>query len=591
MAMKKPATYILSVVCMWLAFSNVVLAEKITEFNSEINLNLDGSFIVTETIVYDFEGAQRRGIYRNVKSQHAQPASVWYKQREIALELVSVKKNGNPEPYTLQDYDGLSVRIGDPEVYFTGKHKYEITYKVDGAIAIYDDFQELYWNVTGDEWEVPIESSSLLVFTPVGVTQGEQYCYEGVAGASTPCASMQANSQRLEFISERLSPGEQLTVAVKIQLPNDPTVLEVINLVPFIIIGMFLWFAGLITYVYRWRHLYKTGDSVVAQYEPLSDFKPMFTGVLFDGRLDSRDISAGLVYLAQQGFISIKEVEQKIFKIYTVVDYEITLLRPMNEAETEFQRTILSLLFEVTPMKFEVISSFFRNAKYNFTPSGPENLVGKTISLNDLKKNNPQLRKNVEKIRVLKKSVKDDLVLRGFFEQRFDVDVRPKVVFKYVFYAVFIFIFFNQFNITPLFFFWLVLTLLILAFAFERRTKKGYDSLVYLNGFRDFLSVTEKERYKFHNAPAKNPEQFMEYLPYAIAFGVEKEWAEVFQDIQIPTPDWYQSSSGVGSIDTAAFTSSLGSFASSFSTSSGSSGSGGGGSSGGGSGGGGGGSW
>ena len=590
MAIKKPTIYVL-VLCIWLAFSNVALAEKIISFDSEINLNLDGSFVVTETITYDFEGVERRGIYRNIKNQHAQPATVWYKQRNIALELVSVKKNGNLEPYTLQDYDGLSVRIGDPEVYFTGKHEYEIAYKVDGAIAIYDDFQELYWNVTGEEWEVPIESSSLLVFEPASVMQDRQYCYEGVAGASTPCASSRVSAQGSEFISDRLSPGEQFTVAIKIRLPSAPTVLEVIDKTLFIVIGTLLWFVGLITCVYRWRIRYKTGDPVIAQYEPLPDLKPMFTGVLFDGRLDSRDISAGLVYLAQQGFISIKEVEQKIFKIFIVVDYKITLLKPLEEAETEFQRTILSLLFEVTPMKFEIISSFFRSAKYNFTPSGPESLVGNTISLNDIKKNNPKLRKNVEKIRVLKKAVKDDLVLMGFFEQIFDVYIEPKKIITFVASAAFIFIFFAQFNLSPLFFFIIILSLPILAFGFERRTRKGYDSLVYLKGFKDFLSVTDAERYKFHNAPSKNPEQFMEYLPYAIAFGVEKEWAKVFQDIQIPAPDWYQSSTSAGIINATALTSSLSSFTSSFSTSSGSSGSSGGGSSGGGSGGGGGGSW
>ena len=51
--------------------------------------------------------------------------------------------------------------------------------------------------------------------------------------------------------------------------------------------------------------------------------------------------------------------------------------------------------------------------------------------------------------------------------------------------------------------------------------------------------VTETERYKFFDAPDKNPEIFMEFLPYAIAFGVEKEWSKVFAGITIPTPNWY----------------------------------------------------
>ncbi len=83
----------------------------------------------------------------------------------------------------------------------------------------------------------------------------------------------------------------------------------------------------------------------------------------------------------------------------------------------------------------------------------------------------------------------------------------------------------------------------------------------------------------------------MEYLPYAIAFGVEKEWAEVFKDITIPNPAWY-SENGGGTFAPVSFAQSMHAFSSSVSSaSSSSSGSGGGGSSGGGGGGGGGGGW
>ena len=109
-------------------------------------------------------------------------------------------------------------------------------------------------------------------------------------------------------------------------------------------------------------------------------------------------------------------------------------------------------------------------------------------------------------------------------------------------------------------------------------------------GFKDFLSTTEKERYKFHNAPARNTQQFMEYLPYAIAFGVEKEWAEVFKDIPLDQPSWYSSQNN-STFNAVAFTHNLSAFSTSVSSSSGSSGSSGAGSAGGGGGGGGGGSW
>ena len=109
-----------------------------------------------------------------------------------------------------------------------------------------------------------------------------------------------------------------------------------------------------------------------------------------------------------------------------------------------------------------------------------------------------------------------------------------------------------------------------------------------------FLSVTEKERYTFFNAPEKSPELFMKYLPYAIAFKVEKEWSKVFEGITMPNPSWYEGGS-MSTFSATALASDIGAFSSSVvsssTSSSGTSGSSGGGSSGGGGGGGGGGSW
>jgi hypothetical protein len=53
------------------------------------------------------------------------------------------------------------------------------------------------------------------------------------------------------------------------------------------------------------------------------------------------------------------------------------------------------------------------------------------------------------------------------------------------------------------------------------------------------LSVAEKDRLEFHNAPDKDPQTFEKLLPYAIVFGVENQWAEKFKDIYKTPPNWY----------------------------------------------------
>jgi uncharacterized membrane protein len=554
---------------LWAALIDIASAEIIRSFDSDIVVNSDSSFTVTETIVYDFEDESRHGIFRNVKDKHPQKASVWYKTRYIDHSLISVTRDGQPEPYTVQAYEGLSVKIGDASQTITGPHTYVITYKVEGGLAQYDDGVEVYWNVTGDEWPVAMQNVTATVRGMNGVDLlPASACYAGPTGGNSRCQSAERVEDTAVFTQNFISPGHELTIAQSLNLPVAPYILERTDLTGVWVVVFVLWFAGLGMWIYRWRTAYRPVQSIIPQYEPLPEFKPMFTGILFDNRLDNRDITACIVYLAQQGFISIRQTTDKVAWLFDVTDYEVTLLRPMEEVETEFQRQVLTLIF------------------------GPFTGVGVTKKLYDIKSDQSQLRKNAATIQVLRKTVVKELVKQGLLEQIISRTTRISIGVALIFIGPHVLpVSMLSGPLAILFGIGVGLIILVLLITgFERRTRKGYEALNHLKGFKDFLSVTEKERYKFHNAPALSPEQFMEYLPYAIALGVEKEWAEVFKDIQIGQPDWYSSTSGAR-FDAVALTSNLGAFSTAFANSSGSSGSSGGGRSGGGGGGGGGGSW
>ncbi|HEX2802820.1 MAG TPA: hypothetical protein VHN55_02380, partial [Sphingomicrobium sp.] len=133
-------------------------------------------------------------------------------------------------------------------------------------------------------------------------------------------------------------------------------------------------------------------------------------------------------------------------------------------------------------------------------------------------------------------------------------------------------------------------------------TAQGRAVLDRIAGFKQYLSITERERLDRMTPPDDTPELFERFLPYAIALGVENRWAERFAGVLAAAAAqgqqgfaWYSGSHSPWS-DADGFTrsvgSSLASSVSSASTAPGSSsGSGGGGSSGGGGGGGGGGGW
>ncbi|MEY3783781.1 MAG: hypothetical protein RLZZ230_103 [Candidatus Parcubacteria bacterium] len=595
-----PSTkWLFFVVTIWFLWVGTVSAEQITSFVSDITIQSDSSLDITETITYDFEGVQKHGIYRSISEKHAQPDSAWYKERYVEYELISVTRDGVAEPYALESYPGLSVKIGNPNNTITGQHVYEITYRARGALSENKNGTELYWNVTGNEWEIPILQVVTIVSGGVKKMQGEHFdCYAGVFGVVDKCDDSYTSYGRTFFKQRVLIPGDNLTVAQELFLSSPILKLERIKTIVVLFVLITALLCVFIYLAYNWRTKNRSSTVVVPQYEPYQNINPLFSGVLFDNKLHARDITAGLIFLAQNGFISIKEVTRKAWLLFEVDDYEITLLKSENESASVPYRKLLRLIFRDTggATQESLSSDFMRafNSKYQDVVL---NTVPKTVLLSKVKSNKELLRSNYSLIKDLKNEVKNEMVTKGFL----DKVIKSETVISFIFIAVMVMVFLNALliNVPYAFIFviiFIVAVVITITIFSERRTKLGFEALNHLKGFKLFLSVTDKERFEFHNAPSLNPEKFMEYLPYAIALGVESQWAEIFKDVIIDSPQWY--TSNYGTFDTISFGQHLVMFTGAISSgmsvspqSSGGSGSFGGGSSGGGSGGGGGGSW
>lgn len=548
-------------------------AEVIHSFSSNIEIHEDSSFTVTERITYDFESTPRHGIFRYVLTKHPQGATKWYLSRYVDVSIRSVLRDGKPELYTeSNERDQVFLKIGDPDHTITGTHTYEITYVVVGGLSFFGDKKaEIYWNVTGTDWPVPIEYATAVVQGPHGLLSDQHACYQGIEGSGVACGDVEREDDSISFtIQGSLLSGEGLTVAQALDASvlSDATVLERVPVFWPIIGGVVLWFSSLVFLVSRFKQKYKTRRTIIAQYEPYKNYKPMYTGLLFDGRLDPQDITAGIIYLAEQGYLKIAKTEQKVLFFFEVDDYQITLQKPAADLESAFLKKILELLF------------------------GGVQQSGESVTLFELKGNHRKQKENYELLVGLRKELSKDLISSGFYQSNLVLSLElfsaatAIGVGAFVGFGVFENLYFGILSALAA-----ITAIVVPLFVYKRRTRKGYEALDHLKGFKLFLETTEKERYVFHNAPEKSPEQFMKFLPYAIAFGVEKKWADVFRDITIPNPSWYDAGTSGASFSAVGITESLGSFSNTFTASSGSSGSSGGGSVGGGGGGGGGGSW
>ncbi len=550
----------------WLLASGVVFAyERVVDFTSDIVTNADGTFQVTETIIYDFETLERHGIYRNLPLTHPQPASQWYKNRIIDIDVDSVTRNGEVVPYTESVINkSREIKIGDPEVLIAGQHTYVLQYTVNGGYFYYPTQNpELFWNVTGHDWNVPIMKATAILHDPTGMFVNQRACYRGIEGETTSCGIPSATTT-ITFTARELLPGEGMTVAQAFA-PGSAAVVILESTPSYIWLApaLFVLLIALVSWVYRYKTYHRPSTPIVTQFGPFPDVLPMYTGVLIDGKLDPKDITAGLVYLAQQGFIKIRKTERKILYLFEVDDYEVELLRNIEDSPTKFHIDVLNMMFQGD--------------------------AGEVVALSGLKSDKSKQRSNSKILAKLHAAIADDVVERAFYERAFKLKYIVVAVAVAIIFMQVIFTFITHPNVIFGIILAVVVFFIILLATYRRRTVLGYQALHHLKGFKEFLSVTEKDRLAFHNAPAKNPVTYMEYLPYAIALGVEKEWSEVFKDITIPTPSWYEGGAH-GAFSAVALSRDVGAFSTEFASSSGT-GSSGSGSSGGGSGGGGGGSW
>lgn len=605
-------------VALLLALGGVILcgaptlaqAEVIREFNSTYVIQTDGTVLVEENIVYDFEEASRHGIFRTLETDHVLPASVRYKVRTVDIEVIGVQRDGDSELYSLSRSDtGLEIKIGDKDRTITGAHVYNIRYKLLGALSYLSDGQvELYWNATGNRWPVVMEKVVVEVIGLKNLLLNQpQACYVGVPGSTVACditTEEQMDKYKVTFSTHSLAPGSELTIAQSVNPSLVATLIkdeirwslifssikEKISKWNFILIPLLVLMAvGFLYRTYRVNKRYVRKETVVAQYEPYLDLLPMYTGTVYDGQLDFADITAGIVYLAEQGFIKIKQTEEKVLLFFDKRDYELTLLRPISEIPDESSQWILHLLFDPS-----IKNGLWLNIKNLVKPEAvwaPAE-VGKTVLMSELLQNRSA---NSRAVSGMQLAFAQRLLSDGYFEKPPNALDLPSgryylVIFIWLLVTVAVLVLVSI-GLAA----FLAITLLfgLIYGGQPRQTSKGYEAKQHLLGFKEFLSVTDKDRFDFHNAPERNADLFMKYLPFAIALGVEQKWAAAFDGMMIPPPSWYENGH-VGAFVASNFAADMKTFSSAVASSNSvtrSGGASGGGSAGGGGGGGGGGSW
>lgn len=567
---------------MFFVCAGVVHAEVIHDFTSTITVSPDASITVQEKIVYDFEDAQRHGIFRTIPLQNA-------KGDNIKIDSITVT-NAQGQVYsytTIKENGSFKIKIGDPNVTITGIHEYNITYRVKRAIGYFDQYDEIYWNATGNEWPVVIEKAQVTVVLPQAIETVQQDCYVGIKGDTIPCATSASN---VFGTSSALVPGQGLTIAVG--FPKG--IVEVLKESFFhkhktviIALGIILFPILLFVFLFlRWRKYGrdpKSSHVIVPQYDVPENLTPMEVGIIMNEKSRTKDISAEIIYLATKGYIKIRQTDTTILFFIHRKDYEFTLLKQPDTLQNVFDRMLVGKIFSKGS---PVLLSSLQNNFYSKIPD----LFGQVRNA------------------VLVKNYYKNLPVENDFSFTQVISGPLTSLGGGLFIVIALYIFIPEVrSVTPILVVLTGISVIVsvaLLFIFKKimpaKTEKGVVAKDYILGLKQYLQIAEKDRLQFHNAPEKNPELFEKLLPYALVLGVENSWAQEFSGMYTTPPVWFEGQSGA--FNALVLTHNLSNFtadaSSSFASSPGGgsdgggfSGSGGGGSSGGGGGGGGGGSW
>ncbi len=489
----------------------LLISWQIRSYQDTIWVQPHGELRVVEQIAVDFGDEWHHGIYRDIPVLYRTA----FLLQSLGLEVLEIRRNGEPEPYRIT-HSGTQVRIriGSPLLWVHGSQVYRIVYRIQRGLDFYKDHVELYFNVIGSQWGVPIQNVSAVVIpyaeTPVtraiaylGTPGGEQVTVppkemgaQGVSWEAGPVMPGQAFTIQIFYPRGAFAPPPWFT-RIKWGLRDN-----LFLLLPFLVF-LILW-----TVWYRYGRDPIPHRSIFPRYEPPEGLHPTLAGYLMDERLDSRDITACLFELARKGWIRIEELPEKKIWIFSSRDYRLHRLKDTNQGLEPYEMEMLEALFE----------------------GGVQ-----TVKLSSLKK---RFYRNLPRIR---KAIEYQALQEGLFP------VKPNTV-RIAFWVLAALIggsAFALFVAGRLHLFWLgglILTALEVAGFGQfmpRKTKKGAQLAWEVRGFYEFMKRVEADRLR--RLGKDSLEHFERGLPYAVAFGLEEKWSHAFLPLLDTPPRWYVS--------------------------------------------------
>ena len=622
------------VFCIMITASNIHAAYEstgynITAYDVDIYVTEGNVLKVTEKIDTNFKTA-KHGIIRNIPLTGTVRRSDGSKGSFRAkISNIKVSDNYTKTTSFTNGQKLVELKIGDADTTLRGNKSYTISYDYALGDDKVSDYDELYYNIIGTQWDTTISNVTFSIHMPkdfdtskIGFTHGTQ----GSSQTDGITYEVDGNTITGKYNSDL---GSYNGLTVRIELPEGYFVIK--DYQKYIDYAVIVLFIGLVVITFvLWLKNGKDRPVVeTVEFYPPEDLNSAELAQVYKGEVRGQDVTSLLIYLANKGYLKIKEEEKKgLISTYKAITFvKLKEYDGENYSEKTFFDGIFKYGDEVPISKLEdrfyvtqgkIVNHI--NSKKNIEKViDKKSRVSKTITTvfeflvlivtcltlgmatGDISNSLFSLPFVICSLAMIKAGV-------GFFKKK---EAGGIVVGAMLIFMSFCFFCSSQsmvlvesdgFSSAD----WLVLGIgivsIILLIIFEAimpaRNEYGTKMLGKIRGFKRFLETARKE--ELERLVEENPSYFYDILPYTYVLGVSSKWIKKFETMNLRSPDWYDSAnaftvSDFGRSINNAFNTTNSAMSSSPSSSGSSSGGGGGSSgggfSGGGSGGGGGSSW
>lgn len=430
--------------------------------------------------------------------------------------------------------DGLSIRYYFHQPLSNESAVFQIEYTVVGALRVYEGGDQIWWTAIPDEhFGFSIGGSTVTLELPPGFGPREGIDRADTYGAS---GNVTVNGTTVRATAVGTIGGSE-KFELRVQYPHDPqariaswqanfdvqrqfdeNIAPLLNL-GILAISLFIVVGGPLAVLAFW---YQRGrDPQVGPVpeflsEPPSNLPPAIAGTLIDESADTRDIMSTLIDLAQRGYIVMEEDQTSgVFGIGVNRTFSFKRTdKSFNGDLRAYEKRVLKKVFSGNKMERTLDS--LKNSFYSVIPRVQSDLYQELVREGLFKSDPATVRKLWYGIGVF------ILVLAGgaFFLLMTAFDGEPPI---------------GAMLCLPMALGITGLVTLLLATYMPAKTRHGAEEAAKWGAFREYLQNLEK-----YGETGDAAKHFAEYLPYAVAFGLERSWVRKFDNLDyVPIPYWY----------------------------------------------------